>query len=402
MKSLVILKGLDRKAKLKWIEKEGLTNYFLDLDILRRMYSMPDLVCPEKEVLGKSFGSVVRRNYLDILLTRLGKGCLVVVDVCDEITDSLLETLALIFGYTTFYAVWDIPQDYLGKPRKYNPEYYAMPKRSEMEKKVTEFLNLQLGSKNVISSYSDIIEYWKDREPRYKVDWEDTVLHVSDLHSNHALYKKLPKLKDYKLVVFHGDYIDGPEKGGSKTLMGLAKNGMGSKNNVVWLEGNHELRLRKFLGLNLLKGDALETLREMIPQDFMKTTASEFSDLDYEQSKAYLEAMNKNLKMYAVIEDGRNLYICTHSGLTFPDIIDPRYIGNVIYGNREMARVDKSFTDFTKDTNIYSIHAHCKYNDWNPTRFKKVVNLDPKDETKIVCGERKKGEWNIWEIENSK
>jgi predicted kinase len=401
MKSLIILKGLDRKSKLRWIEKEKLGNYFLDLDILRRMYSMPDLICPDREILGKSFSSVVRRNYLDILITRLGKGCLVVTDTGDELTDSLLETLALIFGYTVFYVIWDIPQDYLGKPRKYNPDYYILPKRNELEKKVSDFLNLQLGTKNIITSYSDVLDYWKENEPRYKVGWEDTVLHVSDLHSNLSLYNKLPKLKNYKLVVFHGDYIDGPEVGGSRTILGYAKNGVGK--NTVWLEGNHELRVRKYLGANILKGDALDILKSSIPDDFLKTTASEFSDLDFEQSKAYLEAMNKNLKMYIIIEDGKNTYICTHSGITLPDIIDPRYIGNVIYGNREMSRVDKTFTDFTKDNNIYSVHAHCKYSgDWIPNKFKKVINLDPKDETTVVCGERKKGEWNIWEIENSK
>lgn len=400
MKSLIVLKGLDRKAKLRWIEKEGLTNFFLDYDNLRRLYSMPDLQYPGKEILGKSFGSTVRKNYLEILLTRLGKGCLVVVETCDELSDTLLETLALIFGYTMFYVVWDIPQDYLGKPKKYSSDYYALPKRADLEKNVTEFLNLQLGNKNLIYSYQDVVKYWKECEPRYRVAWEDKVLHVSDLHSNYELYKKLPRFKDYKVVVFHGDYIDGPEKGGSKTLMGLAKNGMGK--NVVWLEGNHELRLRKFLGCNILKGDAKEILQKMISSDFKDKAQPEFEDLDYEQSKAYLEAMNKNLKMYAIIEDERGVYICTHSGLSYPDLIDPRYIGNVIYGNREMARVDKNFSDYTKDIELYSVHAHCKYNEWNPRKYKKVINLDPRDETSIVYAERMKGEWKIWELENSK
>jgi len=400
MKSLIILKGLDRKAKLQWINEQNLENYFLDFDILRRMYSMPDLLYPNREVLGKSFGSAVRRNYLEILITRLGKGCLLVVDTGDEISDTLLESLALIFGYTTFYAIWNIPQDYLGKPKKYNPDYYTLPKRSEMEKKVTEFLNLQLSNKNIIQSFSDVLKYWEDNEPRYKVGWNDSVLHVSDLHSNYELYKKLPKFKNYKLVVFHGDYIDGPEQGGSRILMGIAKNGTGK--NTIWLEGNHELRIRRYLGSKILKGDAQDIIQSTIPQDFLDTTATEFADFDNEKSKAFLESMNKNLKMYAIIEDGKNIYICTHSGLALPDLINPKYIGNVIYGNREMGKIDRSFMDYTKDTNLYSVHAHCKYNDWNPNRYKRVINIDPKDENEIVCAERQKGEWKIWEIENLK
>lgn len=397
MKSLIILKGLDKKAKLRWIEKEGLSNFFLDYDILRRLYSMPDLQYPGKEILGKSFVNVVRKNYLEILMTRMGKGCLVVLETENEISDSLLENLALIFGYTIFYVVWDIPQDYLGKPKKYSPDYYALPKRDELEKRVSEFLNLQMGDKNVIYSFQDVLNYWKAREPRYKVSQEDTILHVSDLHSNYSLYKNLPKLKNYKLVVFHGDYIDGPEKGGSKILMGLARNGTGK--NVIWLEGNHELRLRKYLGCKILKGDAKDVLEKMIPREF---TGEEFKDISQEKAVNYLECMNKNLKMYAILEDEKSTYICTHSGLSYPELLDPRYIGNIIYGNREMTRVDKSFSDYTKDKEIYSVHAHCKYGEWNPRKYRKVINLDPRDDSSIVYAERKNGEWKIWEIENSK
>lgn len=401
MKSLIILKGLDINAKHKWVKDENLENYFLDLDTIRQLYSMPDLQYPGKEVLRESFGNLVRKNYLEILITRMGKGCLVVVDSWNEVSNSILETLALIFGYTVFYVVWNIPQDYLGKPKNYVPPSYQIPKREELEKDVANFLNLQMTDKNVVTSFSDVLRYWKNNEPVYKSNFEkDTILHVSDLHSNFSLYKKLPRFKNYKYVVFHGDYIDGPEQGGSRELMRLAKNGMGK--NVIWLEGNHELRLRKYLGCNLLKGDARDVLEKSVPKEFLETTAQEFSALDIEQSRNYLKAMNENLKMYAIIQDQRNTYICTHSGLTLPGILDPRYIGNVIYGNREMIRIDKKFNEFAKNTNLISVHAHCKYNTWNPFMFKKVVNIDPKDENQIIYTEQKKGEWKLWEIESSK
>lgn len=381
MKSLIILRGLDRKAKQEWVEREKLENYFLNFDDLRRMYSMPDLLSPDKEILGKSFNNVVRKTYLEILLTRLGKGCLVVVDTDDEIIDSTLETLALIFGYTTFYVVWDIPQDYLGKPRKYFPPYYTLPKRSELEKKVSEYLNLQFTTKNIIYSFNDVLDYWRKNEIRIKVGAKDKILHVSDLHSNYSLYKKLPRLRDFKLVVFHGDYIDGPEDGGSKTLLDLAKKGKGG--NTIWLEGNHELRIRKWLGLQLVKGDLRELLKKSIPEVFIETTSQEFN-LDQEEALDYLQSMNENLKLYAILEDGDATFICTHAGLTFPQILDPRYIGNVVYGGREMERLDKRFSDSTKKSGVWSIHAHCKYGDGNPQKYNRVINLDPQDNKEVI------------------
>ena len=380
MKSLIILRGLDRKAKQDWVKKEKLENYFLNLDDVRKLYSMPDLLSPDKEILGKSFNNVVRKMYLDILLTRLGKGCLVVVDTDDEIIDSTLETLAIIYGYTTFYVVWNIPQDYLGKPKKYFPPYYIIPKRPELERKVSEYLNLQFTNKNIITEYSDVIDYWKEHGTYLKVEEKDKILHVSDLHSNYSLYKRLPKLREFKAVIFHGDYVDGPEEGGSRQLLDIAKKGRGG--NTIWLEGNHELRVRKWLGLQLVKGDLRELLYNSIPEIFLKTTAHEF-DLGQEEALSYLQDMNENLKMFAILEDGKNTFICTHAGLTFPQILDPRYIGNVIYGGREMEKLDKRFSDYTKTSGVWSIHAHCKYGDNNPKKFNRVINLDPKDETEI-------------------
>lgn len=381
MKSLIILRGLDRKAKQDWVKREKLDNYFLNLDDVRKLYSMPDLLSPDKEFLGKSFNNTVRKMYLDILLTRLGKGCLVVVDTDDEIIDSILETLAIIYGYTTFYVVWDIPQDYLGKPKKYFPPYYAIPKRPDLEKRVSEYLNLQFTSKNIINEYSDVIDYWKEHGTYLKVSEKDKILHVSDLHSNQSLYKQLPKLKEFKVVIFHGDYVDGPEEGGSRYLLDLTKKNLGE--NIIWLEGNHELRVRKWLGLQLVKGDLHELILKSIPEVFLNTTAHEFN-MDHDQALGYLQKMNENLKMFAILSDENNTFICTHAGLTYPQIIDPRYIGNVIYGGREMERLDKRFSDYTKKSNIWSIHAHCKYGDNNHQKYNKVINLDPKNENEII------------------
>ena len=380
MKSLIILRGLDKKAKQNWVKKEKLDNYFLDLEDIIRLYSMPDLLFPEIEILGNSFNDVIRKNYLDILLARLGRGCLVVVDTDDKITDSTLETLALIYGYSTFYVIWDIPQDYLGKPKKYFPSYYRIPNRSELEKRVSKYLNIQYTSKNIITKYSDVIDYWKEHGTYLKISKNDKILHVSDLHSNYSLYKHLPKLGEFKAVIFHGDYVDGPEKDGSRRLLDIAKNGRGK--NTIWLEGNHELRIRKWLGLQLVKGELHDQIYKTIPNDFLTTTAQEFN-LDHDAALDYLREMNKNLKLFAVLEDENNTFICTHAGLTFPQILDPRYIGNVIYGVREMEKLDSKFSDYTKKDGIWSIHAHCKYGDNNPQKFNRVINLDPQSNEEI-------------------
>lgn len=404
MKSLIILKGLDPEAKKDWIKNENLDNYFLDINVLRQLYSTPDLQYPGKEILEKSYIEVARKTYLEILITRLSKGCLVVVDTDNIVSDSTLETLALIFGYTVFYTVWDIPQDYLSKPKKYIPTCYIPPKRNELEKNVNGFLKLQLDDKNLITSFSDVLDYWKKNEPRYKIKSTDTILHISDIHSNWTLYKNaVPKFKKFKYVIFHGDYIDGPEFGGSRKMMDLAKKGIGK--NTIWLEGNHELRLRKYLGTLIVKQGIKEILEKTIPADFINTTQQEFLDLNIDTARNYLQAMNKNLKMYAILEEPDCTYVCTHSGLTYYSQLDPRFIGNVIYGSKDIQRVDKLFCEYTKNykPEIISVHAHCKYNNWNPHLYERVINIDPRDENSMVLAVKNNKEWDIWEIkEDSK
>ena len=88
--------------------------------------------------------------------------------------------------------------------------------------------------------------------------------------------------------------------------------------------------------------------------------------------------------------------ICTHSGIRLLGQIDPRYIGTAIYGNHEMNRYDKNFSDLNKSNDIWSIHAHCQYPDsWEIMRYPKVVNLDPQTDSELVYGEQSGGEWEF-------
>ena len=134
-----------------------------------------------------------------------------------------------------------------------------------------------------------------------------------------------------------------------------------------------------------------------LPEDFLRTTAKEFTGLSGSQSKAYLEKLNQKLKMFVIL--GGN-YICTHSGLRFREQLDPRFIGNVVYGNRDMGRYDKEFSSIHTPHDLWSIHAHCKYFDsWEPQRYPRVVNLDPPSENEVVYGELYKGEIKICLVE---
>lgn len=403
MRSLIVLKGLVKSEKIKWVKNNKLDNYFLDIDVIRRLYCMPELISPGKEVLDKSFSGTVYQRFIEALCSRLGKGCLVVVDPEQE-AGSIIELLAHIFGYTVFYVIQPIPKDYIDNNKKYNISYYPLKRKDELIREINLFKNnSSLGGKHKIKSYNDVLNFWntkikKDKQLVFIKDGDKT-LHISDLHSNIDLYHNLPDFSRYSKVIFHGDYIDGPIEGGSRSLIDLIVRTKSKK--ILWLEGNHEIRLRRYLGYILLSSSSgrkelREFLYNSLPNDFLENTAREFSDISPVDAKVYLDIINNRFKMFSIIVSPSSKLICTHAGIRLIGQIDPRYVGTVIYGNREMNRYDKNFSDINKNNDIWSIHAHCQYSDsWEIMRYPKVVNLDPQTDSEIVFGEQCNNNWKF-------
>ncbi len=402
MRSLIILKGLVKAEKLRWVKNNKLENYFLDINVIRKMYCMPELIAPGKEILDKSYSGTVYQRFIEALCSRLGKGCLVVLDPELE-AGNIIELLAHIFGYTVFYVVLDTPKDYIENQQKYKIPYYSSKKKSDLLREINIFKSTFPKGKIKIKNYSDILGYWdakikKDKQVVFIKD-TDITLHVGDLHSNIGLFDRLPNFSKYTKVIFHGDYIDGPVEGGSRDIIDFIVKTKNKK--ILWLEGNHEIRLRRYLGYVLLSAssgrkDLKNFIYSAIPDDFLEYTATEFSDLTPEDAKIYLDILNNRFKMFAILVSPNSKMICTHSGIRLIGQIDPKYVGTAIYGNREMNRYDKNFSDLNKNNDIWSIHAHCQYPDsWEIMRYPKVVNLDPQTDSEIVYGEQSGGQWNF-------
>lgn len=385
MRSFVILKGLVKEEKRNWILKEGLSSFFLDIDNLRSLYFKPDYK-GDRDYLVNSFDELVYSRFIEVVCTKASTGTLIVVDMEDEST-AILEQLARIFGYTVFYKVFPIPQDYVTKNRKYSDLRYIQYGRAELKKDVNKFLSQSLENKNLITTYKSLENYWNKREEVIKLEVTDRVLHISDLHSHFPIMStKLPLLSDFRLAIFHGDYIDGPVRGGSRKI--VEKILISNLENVRYLEGNHELRLRKYLGWKVLKAGgrkiAASCIYNSIPEQFLTTTAKEFETLSSVEAWAWIDEMNRKFKEYIIYERRKNTYICTHCGIRWVEQLSPKFVGNLINSNKNIERVDEAFAKNYARDKFYSIHAHCYYpSGFNPTKYDRVVNLDPEDENKV-------------------
>lgn len=403
MRSLIVLKGLVKAEKLRWVKNNKLENYFLDIDVIRKLYCMPELIAPGREILEKSYTGTVYQRFMEALCSRLGKGCLVVIDPEQE-AGSVIELLAHIFGYTVFYVQQDIPKDYIDNQAKYRVPYYPIKRKSELQREISVFNSQSIKGKLRIKTYNDVLNYWnkkvkKDKQIVFIKDTSRT-LHVGDIHSNVGLFDGLPDFSQYSKVIFHGDYVDGPIENGSRDMIDYICKTKSKR--ILWLEGNHEIRIRRYLGYILLgsgnggRKDLRNYLYSTLPDDFLEYTAPEFSDLTPEDAKIYLDILNNRLKMFGILVAPSFKMICTHSGIRLLGQIEPRYIGTVIYGNREMNRYDKNFSDINKSSDVWSVHAHCQYSDsWEIMRYPKVVNLDPQTDSELVYGEQQGGSWKF-------
>ena len=380
MRSLIILKGLVKKDKKSWVHKEGLDNFFLDIDNIKSLFYRPDYKGSGRDYLIRSYDDQVYKIFIQSLCSRLSTGMLVVLDPESEPLGSI-EDLATIFGYTVFYHVESIPAAYVGKNRKYGNPKYITPSKETLEKEVIDFRKIDWTGKNLINTYEEVEIYWKTKHQW--INKNDDILFVSDLHSHWSVMKSLPLSTD--LTIFLGDYIDGPESGGSRLIMDELL--IYENKNIMWLEGNHELRLRKYLGWSYLKAKGKKVvsgvLEDELSPEFMNSTSYEFEDIKGEEAMEYIKAMNSTLLEYFTFNRGNETYICTHAGLRWTEQISPKFIGNVIYSGKNIERVDSSFSNTYRYNDIWSIHGHCKYADMKFRKYPNVLNLDTEDEYKV-------------------
>lgn len=409
MKTLIILKGLVKKDKLDWVKRQGLELFFLDYSAVRNLYSAPELLTPDKTVLNFSYSDIVHKRFLEVLCFRMSKGCLIVLDI-ENLTGNTIETLAEIFGYKVFWVVNKIPRDYLKNTIAYQNPMFPMKSKLEYKKDILNYNNSteKIDPSERVLNYAQVEKYWLKENRKNNITKvspnHGNILHVSDLHSHYEILKEIePRIKDSDLSIVYGDYVDGPIQGGSRKILDYILKCNDPK--VIWLEGNHESRLRKYLGYKLFKDQGKSTLADILynglPNDFLEKTAPEFSDLGPEGGLDYIRELNKKLQLFHIIsipEDKMN-FICTHSGFRYIDQISPKFIGNVVYGSRNIDKIDRTFSDKVgKKTGEWSIHAHCKYPEWNVNKYPKVMNIDPLDDKEVVLMTQTKENWKICKL----
>lgn len=367
MRKLFILRGAMASGKSTFIKDNKLEDYTLNPDIIRLMYSSPEMTVNYNEMIPQFNNNKVWSLLFQILEDRMRKGELTIVDAMHVYSEdlSIYKKLAEKYRYRLYLIDFtDVEYDELIKrnnnrdTKKWVPEesIRRIYKAFQKEKIPKSFVSIKPA------------EFYKtiNIDPR-NVDSYSKVHIFGDLHGNfkplNAFFKDNP-ISDNELYIFTGDYFDRGFE--NIEVFNFIKDNL-DKKNFIFLIGNHEDRLYKYACDDEYRLD----------YDLMKT----LEEIDGKISKSEIRGLVKGLSQIANIEYNGKNYIISHGGIPYyPEkSLDFYSTNSFIYGiDKYDTNIDKIFDDFMKkqDKKIYQVHGHRNYYKIEYNKYEYSYNLD--------------------------
>lgn len=395
MRHLFLLLGAPGSGKSTFIKKYDLESYTISTDNIRKLF------------LGETVGYVDGEVKHIIDNTKYQKK---VFNLVYDLTKERMEN-----GYTTFIDATNLNnktrKKFLNLAKEYNYRLNVIPFGFRFDDNLKGYSTISLSelkerNKNrkfvvpeeVVERMfetTNLIELNKQYTIIYPEDFEKVIDYkifdysdfkeikvIGDIHSCGSVLKQA--LKDFSedvLYVFLGDYFDrGIET--EKTLKII--DSLLDKDNVVFLEGNHEIHLRYFLkNKNYSKG-----------RDF-QVTKQHFIEND---NRKIIKKLVKKLQPLKLMKFHDKIFVLSHAGFDSKQM-DFEFKDNL--KNELMLRpveyftkgiggyendVDKSFEDKFKDTDIYQIHGHRNFYKHSVMEFSHSFDLEQQVEYGNLLG----------------
>lgn len=357
MRILILLQGIPASGKTTWVKENGLENYVISSDEIRKNIGATYL-----DIDGWTLDQTSNKEMFDILHqmveVRFKQGALTIVDATHlkEKDISAYNKLCKQYGYRRYIVRFDISLEEAIKRDSKRGTY------SVGEKVITRcydrFVNLQNPSGWVTVSpnaFSSI--EWRSED----LSGYEHVNVFGDIHGCinpvKAFFEKYP-YSEKEFYIFTGDYLDrGPNN--KETLEAVLK--LSTKKNVVFCCGNHELHLIRYLD-----GEPC------VSKDFLKTS-EEIEHIDRKELRDFVRSLHQ---MYLFDFKGER-YFVNHGGLPwYPNRIievpTVQFIKGV--GGYDIP-VDEYYERYSKDHNVpIQIHGHRNLNLDNGTEHS--INLE--------------------------
>lgn len=346
MNKLILLRGIPASGKSTFIKENGLEQYTINVDKIRLLFKNPITnYTGEKRISQKNDKEVWKFVYA-LLKRRFEEGDTTIVDAthCDNKYIERYKNLTSKYGYDI--TVVDFKIDILKalENNKNREEYKFVPE--DVIEKMYEKLQKQTALKNVTYlSKKEFIESIDIEPVIINTDKYDRIIHIGDIHGCYTALENLLQATNYKkeknLYIFCGDYLDrGIEN--KEVLDFLLKNY--KSDNMIFLEGNHEIHLRKWVNNEISCSNVFE--------DYTKKEISNFNKKEVKQ-------FVKTLKRYFYYEFNNKKVFVSHGGVN--SLSDLYFMSSIeaikgIGNYRDVEQVESKFEELHKG--IYQVHGH--------------------------------------------
>lgn len=354
MRVLLLFRGSPGCGKSTYIEEHGLKPYTLSADDIRMLCSSPTLDISGKVCINQENEKTVWSTLFKLLEIRMQNGEFTVIDATNSKSSEMnkYKKLAEKYRYRIYCIdMTDIPIEEAKRRNKMRTELKQVPDEV-IDKMYSRFStqNIPSGIKSLKPDELDTIWYKPADCSNY-----NKIHVIGDIHGCYTALNEYIEnnggIKDDELYIFTGDYVDrGIEN--ADVVKFLCENT--NKNNMIFIEGNHERHLRDWSNNITAKSKEFEfiTKPQLIKAGILQKDVRNFC---------------RKLYQCSFFNYHEKTFLITHGGISNVPMIDEDNYGLTFVATNKMIKgvgryndsdeVDKSFTD-NMGYFFYQIHGH--------------------------------------------
>ncbi len=348
MRTLLLFRGAPGVGKSTYIEKNGLKPYTLCADDIRLLCQSPVLSVNGNTEITQSNDGTVWKTLFTLLEVRMQRGEFTVIDATNSKTSEMnkYKKLCQEYRYRIFLVDFtDVPIEECKKRNSLRTVVKQVPEA------VIDKMYSRFKTQGIPSGFTVIKPEELDKVFMKKIDLSEykAIHHVGDAHGcNTALQKYLTAIggiKDDHFFIFCGDYIDRGIENAEVVQFLLS---IKDKLNVLLLEGNHEIHLRKY-----------SEDKKSFSKEFELFTRPALDKAGFK--KKDLRQLCRKFAQCAYYTYHRNTYLVTHGGLsTIPQNLTFVATDQMIHGVGRYNDVEQIADTFfnTTDEHTYQIFGH--------------------------------------------
>lgn len=348
MRTLLLFRGAPGVGKSTYIEKNGLKPYTLCADDIRLLCQSPVLSVNGNTEITMNNDRIVWKTLFTLLEVRMRRGEFTVIDATNSRTSEMKQYKKLCQEYRYRIFLIDFSDVPIEECKRRNNLRNVM---KQVPEAVIDKMYSRFKTQGIPSGITIIKPEELDKVFMKKIDLSEykVIHHAGDIHGAYTALQEylneIDGIKDDEFFIFCGDYIDrGIEN--AEVIQFLLS--IKDKPNVLLLEGNHEIHLRRY-----------SEDKKSFSKEFELFTKPALDKAGF--NKKDIRQLCRKFAQCAYYTYHGNTYLVTHGGLsTIPQNLTFVATDQMFHGVGRYNDVEQVADTFfnTTDEHTYQIFGH--------------------------------------------